>query len=189
MKQFFGKTSQTINKVSQYLIIVLFVAAFLATVYQVFSRFVLNSSFVQSLFPMFDFSVFNFSWIEELIRYLFIWIVFLGIGVVYKSKEHAQVELLHHYASEKWRSRLNIFIEIINSAVFLFLMIYGSSILKFTSQQISPSMGINMTIIYIAVLISSLICLIHACENVLEIFAGKRNAAKADAVNENTSIG
>ncbi len=189
LKDIFGKTSETINKYSKMLIIILFAVAFLATVYQVISRFILQSSFVQNIFPMVDFSIFNFSWIEELIRYLFIWIVFLGIGVVYKSKEHAQVELLHHYSPEKWKNRISLFIEIVNSSVFVFLIMYGWSILKFTSQQISPSMGLNMTLIYSAVLVSSIICLIHAIESVINITIGKRKTAKVDPINENSSVG
>jgi TRAP-type transport system small permease protein len=85
LKEFLEKTSITVNKASQVVIFVFFVTAFLSTVYQVFSRFVLQSAFVQKILPIVDFSVFNLTWIEELIRYLFVWIVFLGIGVVYKS--------------------------------------------------------------------------------------------------------
>ncbi|MDV2888276.1 TRAP transporter small permease subunit, partial [Alkalihalophilus pseudofirmus] len=80
--------------------------------------------------------------------------------MVYKSKEHAQEEILHHYLSGKWKGILSLIVEIINSAVFVFLIVYGWRILKFISQQISPSMGLNMTLIYSAVFISSIVCLI-----------------------------
>lgn len=167
--RFLTGVSQKLNKVSQFLLIVLFAVAFLAAVYSVFSRFVLQSTFVRNLIPMIDFSIFNFSWIEELIRYLFVWIVFLGVGMVYKSKEHAQVEILHHYLPGKWKGILSLIVEIINSAVFVFLIVYGWRILKFISQQISPSMGLNMTLIYSAVFISSIVCLIHAVVNILHL--------------------
>lgn len=192
MKGFMTELSQKVNKASQFLLIVFFVIAFVATVYQVFSRFVLQSSIVQKTLPMVDFSVFNLSWIEELIRYMFVWIVFLGIGIVYKSKEHAQVEILLHYMPERLKGKLQVLIEVINSAVFLFLILYGWSILKFTSQQLSPSMGLNMTLIYGSVLVCSLICLLHSFVNILGVVLEKEEKAEivqVDIAKENPHLG
>lgn len=183
--------SEKINQVSQFFLIVFFVIAFLSTVYQVVSRFILQSTLLKSSLPMIDFSIFNLTWIEELIRYLFVWIVFLGIGIVYKNRGHAQVEILHHYISKKLKGKLLMFIEIVNSGLFLFLIVYGWSILKFTSQQISPSLGINMTLIYCSVLICSIICLIHSLVNILGLFYKKRIAEDIhiETTRKNTDLG
>ena len=97
MSEFFRKLSNKADKISRNIVILFFVIAFISTVYQVFSRYVLQSAIAKSILPFVDFSMFNLTWIEELIRYMFVWIVFLGIGIVYKSKGHAQVEILHHY--------------------------------------------------------------------------------------------
>ncbi|MGD6894544.1 TRAP transporter small permease [Bacillus sp. OG2] len=192
MAQFLKKMSGKVDKASRAILIAFFVLAFIATVYQVFSRFVLQSTFIGKLLPMVDFSIFNLTWIEELIRYLFVWIVFLGIGIVYKSKGHAQVEILHHYLSESYKKILSITIEIINSGLFLFMIVYGTRILKFTNQQISPSMGLNMTFIYGAVMVSALICLVHSGTRLAGLISEKtvQNSRKleADAVSENTNI-
>lgn len=192
MKELLEKMSITVNKVSRFLIIIFFALAFLSTVYQVFSRFVLQNSAVQKIIPMVDFSIFNLSWIEEFIRYLFVWIVFLGIGVVYKNKEHAQVEILHHYIPGKFKKSLVILVEVVSSGVFLFLILYGWSILKFTSQQISPSMSLNMTFIYGAVLVCSIICLIHSIVNIIELVFEKVENSKivsTVSTHEDTNIG
>ncbi|MEK4029095.1 TRAP transporter small permease [Pseudobacillus sp. FSL P4-0506] len=162
MRGFFPKLSFRIDQASRVIIIFLFSAAFIGTVYQVVSRFILQSSIIKEALPMIDFSVFNLTWIEELIRYLFVWVVFLGIGTVYKNKGHARVEVFINRLPEKWKMGMAGFIEVINSALFVFLIIYGLRILKFTSQQISPSLGLNMIWIYGAVVVSSVICLIHA---------------------------
>ncbi|WP_251548920.1 TRAP transporter small permease [Neobacillus muris] len=192
MKKFVVGLSSKVNRACKILLIACFVFAFVAAVYQVFSRFVLQSSFVQNLLPMIDFSIFNLSWIEEFIRYMFVWIVFLGIGMVYKDKGHAHVEILHHYLPPKFKSKLTVLIEVINSAAFLFLIIYGWRILKFTSQQISPSMGINMVWIYCSVLVCSLICLLHALVHVLELSnaqEAKVETIQTTAVDENSYLG
>ncbi|OCA92852.1 TRAP transporter small permease [Pseudobacillus wudalianchiensis] len=179
MRSFLLKCSSKIDKASRVTMICLFAAAFIGTVYQVISRFILQSSTMKEMLPMIDFSVFNFTWIEELIRYLFVWTVFLGIGTVYKHKGHARVEILTHYLSEKWRVRLAGLIEVINSALFVFLIVYGLSILTFTSQQISPSLGLNMIWIYGAVVVSSIICFIHSITH-LSSLKTKNNGAESE---------
>lgn len=191
MKNVFQGLSSRIDGISRWIIIFLFALAFICTVYQVFSRFVLQSSFTKELLPFIDFSVFNFTWIEELIRYLFVWIVFLGIGTVYKNNGHAKVEILINILSEKWKSRLLSLIEFINVGLFIFLAIFGLRILKFTTLQISPSLGLNMTFIYAAVLLCSLICIVHSCARLLELFskADTKIVMNVEVIPENTNMG
>jgi TRAP-type transport system small permease protein len=193
MKQFISSMSQRVDRVSRGILIGLFMLAFVTTVYQVFSRFVLQSEFVGNAFSMIDFSIFNLTWAEELIRYLFVWIVFLGIGIVYKAKGHAQVEFLHHYLSEKPKRYLNYFVESLNAVLFLFLIFFGGRILQFTKLQISPSMGINMTLIYVAVLVCSLFCLVHCLSNLFNMEQSKAeddDAMKVEEVQQQqTNIG
>ncbi|MBX9972510.1 TRAP transporter small permease [Cytobacillus firmus] len=190
MSLFIGKLSAKFDKISRNIVILFFVIAFISTVYQVFSRYVLQSAIAKSILPFVDFGIFNLTWIEELIRYMFVWIVFLGIGIVYKSKGHAQVEILHHYLSEKWKSKLMMLVEVINSALFLFLIFYGSRILKFSIQQISPSLGLNMMFIYGAVLVSSIICFVHSSASILELSTAKRDERVVVQVeSQNTNMG
>lgn len=191
MKQFVFHLSKRMDRFSRWIMIGFFMIAFITTVYQVFSRFVLQSTFLNDALPMVDFSVFNLTWAEELIRYLFVWIVFLGIGIVYKAKGHAQVEILHHYLSEKSKKNLHYLMEVINSALFLFLIFFGGRILQYTKLQISPAMGINMTFIYVTVLVSAVICLIHSVNNIYEVKEGKvvvEDAMKVEEVQQQTNI-
>ncbi|MGM0854948.1 MAG: TRAP transporter small permease [Bacillota bacterium] len=191
LKQFISHLSNGVDRISRWVMIGFFMIAFVTTVYQVFSRFVLQSTFLNDALPMVDFSVFNLTWAEELIRYLFVWIVFLGIGIVYKAKGHAQVEILHHYLSKKTKKYLHYFMEAINSALFLFLIFFGGRILQYTNLQISPAMGINMTLIYVTVLISSIICLIHSVNNIYDVRKGKvdvQDAMKVEEVQQQTNI-
>jgi TRAP-type transport system small permease protein len=176
MDTFVSTLSRKIDRFSKVMMIALFMAAFIVTVYQVFSRFVLQSALVRNSLPMIDFTRFNLTWGEEMIRYLFVWIVFLGIGIMYKTKGHAQVEILYHYLSDKYKVVLSYVVESINTLLFLFLILFGSRILAFTSQQISPAMGINMTLIYSTVLVCSVFCLVHCLANFVEM--KQRNSKK-----------
>ncbi|WP_053072239.1 TRAP transporter small permease [Rossellomorea marisflavi] len=165
MKNLLMSLSNKLDRISRGILIICFVTAFVLTVYQVFARFVLQNDWVIRTFSSVDFSLFNLPWGEELIRYLFVWIVFLGIGIVYKSKGHAQVEILHHYLSNQYKKVLTLSVEIINSMLFLLLIIYGAKILEFTSQQVSPAMGVNMTVIYASLLVAASTCFVHSISN------------------------
>jgi TRAP-type transport system small permease protein len=182
-----NRISSKIDQISRFIMITFFIIAFVATVYQVFSRFVLQSSLVTNSLPMIDFTIFNLTWIEELIRYLFVWIVFLGVGTVYKSKGHAKVEILHSYLPGKWKIRISGIVEIINSALFIFMIFYGYRILKFTSQQISPSMSLNMSLIYCTVLVFSVVCLVHSLANLQELFYSSTGKSQDNVNSQETT--
>ncbi|MED3907310.1 TRAP transporter small permease [Geobacillus thermodenitrificans] len=166
-----GKVSKMVDKVSRYVMIFFFIIAFLATVYQVFSRYIINSKMLLSTFPNLDLSILNFPWIEELIRYLFIWIVFLGIGIVYREKGHAHVELLLNYLPNKWKNRLIFIVECINIFFFVVLAYLSGKILKIISLQVSPSLNINMSMMYVSILVCSVICFIHSIDHLTQSHA------------------
>ncbi|MDA6151466.1 hypothetical protein OSK18_28700, partial [Escherichia coli] len=60
--------------------------------------------------------------------------------------------------------------------------------MKFSIQQISPSLGLNMTFIYGAVLVSSIVCFVHSSVNILELRTAKRDervVVQAESQNTN----
>jgi TRAP-type C4-dicarboxylate transport system permease small subunit len=162
MKKSLEVLSQFANKLSTYALTITLGLAFLSTVYQVFSRYVLLSPMMTKYFAQSTLSSFNFPWMEEFVRYLFIWTVFLGITVVYKMKGHAQVELVTNFLSSKWKRAFAIAVEIFNSLFFLILLIKGMDMLKITNGQLSPSLQINMAWMYTSMLCCAFICLIHS---------------------------
>ncbi|MFX3624988.1 MAG: TRAP transporter small permease [Ectobacillus sp.] len=183
MAKWIESLSAAVDRISRIVITIFFMFAFLATVYQIFSRYVLQSAFLAETFPHFDFSVFNLTWIEEAIRYLFVWIVFLGIGSVYRAKGHAHVEFVLNYLAPKWKHRLLFFIEIANIIFFALLIYLGINILQFTSLQISPSLKLNMTFVYISVLVSAGSCFIHSFAHLTNMATAKRTDAPVSDQN------
>lgn len=111
-----------------------------AVVWQVFTRFVINSP-----------SVFT----DELSRYLMMWVGILGGAYVYALKRHLAIEVLSDRINERQQIYLNI---VISAFVILFstiVLIYGgvhvvSTTLEF--NQVSPSLsffGNNLPMGYI----------------------------------------
>ncbi len=55
---------------------------------------------------------------EELLRYLFVWVCFLGIVSVYKTKSHIAVTIITERLSEKW----NFYLKLLSDCLVLYAM-------------------------------------------------------------------
>lgn len=178
MKKSLEALSRFVDTISKYGLAVALSLAFLATVYQVFSRYVLLSPFMTKFVSQSILSIFNFPWMEELVRYLFIWTVFLGITVVYKMKGHAQVEIVTNFLPLKWKRVSGIAVELFNSLFFLILMIKGIEMINITNGQLSPSLQINMAWVYISMICCAFFSLIHSILFLAEELTGGQTEKK-----------
>lgn len=163
--------SHYVQQLSKFLVCICFGFAFLLTVYQVFSRFVLNSSWMLSIFP--GANRLSFTWIEELIRYLFIWGVFIGAALVYKLRQHATVDLVSHFLPKKVKSVLDIFVELICIGFFVLLLVKGIDMAEVAKMQRSPSLKINMAFMYSSLIVCSVFCLIHSVNFLVMRLSGR----------------
>ncbi len=168
------------DQACRYIMVFFMGLAFLCTIYQVFSRYVLQSSFVMNVFSGVDLAGFNFPWMEELIRYLFVWIVFLGVATVYKLKGHAHVEIVINFLPKAWKRRFAITVELINLVFFAILFIKGLEMLKITNGQLSPSLQFNMAYMYTAIVACSLICFMHATSFLLQSLSSTKRVKELE---------
>lgn len=149
------------TKVLEKLLIFLMWIMVAAVVWQVFTRFVINSP-----------STFT----DELSRYLMQWVGILGGAYVYALKRHLAIEILVTKLSIKHQYVLAI---IINSIVLIFafvVLIYGGTnvvqtTLKF--NQVSPSLvffgsNLPMGYVYLSAPISGLIIAICSVNDTLQ---------------------
>jgi TRAP-type C4-dicarboxylate transport system permease small subunit len=114
---------------------------------QVFMRYVLKSSL---------------SWSEELARYMFIWMIYIGISYGVKKDKHVKIEAVLTVLSSFWKKVLII----ISDLLFLFfavIIVIKSFEVSNTIQnlgQLSPGMELPMWIVYMAVPVEfSLVCI------------------------------
>lgn len=161
------------DRVCRYFMVALMGLAFIFTIYQVLSRYVVQSSWMAKVLSEATLAELNFPWMEELIRYLFVWIVFLGVGIVYKLKGHAYVEIVINFLSPAWKRRVSILVEAINAVFFVILFLKGLDMLKITNVQVSPSLQINMAYMYVSIVACSVICFIHSVCFFVQGLAGK----------------
>lgn len=111
-------------------------------------------------------------WSEELARYCFVWIVFLGGAVGLARGVHLGVDLLVNVMPPPLRRAADALTSLLIGA-FAGVVIYASlPVLNMNMLQRSPALGVQMTYIYIAIPISMGLILIICTERVLrDLFA------------------
>ena len=156
----------SIDKFIEWLSIILMSFMLLLTFANVVGRYVFTKSIFYS---------------EELARFLFVWVVFLGAAIIIKDKGHVAVTFL----SEKLKGRksgklLEIFIGICGF-IFITIVFFGGVTLSKTMNIYSSSaMQIPMGYVYYAIPIGAGIMMIHHFKNFLSLFAKKRENVKKE---------
>ncbi len=105
---------------------------------QVFMRYVMKSSL---------------SWSEEVARYMFIWMVYIGISYGIKTGKHVKIDAAVNLFPKKIRKYV-LFLSDIMFLVFAGIIIkysYQVAMLIFKLGQTSPGTGILMGYVYLAV--------------------------------------
>lgn len=113
------------------------------------------------------------TWAEELSRYLFIWMIFLGAITVLQNKAHLSVDLITNAVSPGIRRILLI---ISNFLVLFTLMIIldGSWTMTLQNTHVnSPATGISMSYIYGIGVVMSLGMAIITINNIIKLFKKK----------------
>jgi TRAP-type C4-dicarboxylate transport system permease small subunit len=125
--------------IEEWLLIFTYTAMLAIASAQVFFRYVINLSI---------------SWSQDLLTYMLIWSVFIGISLAVKKRKHIKVELAFVILPEKQQFYLKIFSNLVFMA-FCGIFSYYSMIkvykLIFVNPQISESTGLSMWMIQIAV--------------------------------------
>ncbi|NEU31993.1 TRAP transporter small permease [bacterium LRH843] len=135
--------------IEEIILVPLFSVMVLSIGSQVFMRKFLNSSL---------------AWSEELARYCFIWLVFIGISYAAKHRKHINVNIL----PEKLFKNILPFISTGFFLVFaIIVIIYGSNIVDklFGFKQISPALTIPMGFIYLAAPVGMLLTVFRLIQN------------------------
>jgi TRAP-type C4-dicarboxylate transport system permease small subunit len=104
---------------------------------QVFMRYVLQDSL---------------SWSEELARYCFIWLVYMGISLGAKKKRHMSVDVVSLAFKDKGKIILSMIGNLLFLAFALFVSINGYQVTMklLTWGQSSPALNIPVGLVYLA---------------------------------------
>ncbi len=112
----------------------------------VVSRYVLNYSLI---------------WVEELTRYLMVWVGFLGAGLVLRLGAHIAVEAFQDLLPPRAARTLRVGIVVLLGITFAAMTWLGMRYAAFAWDQETPVMNWNTGAIYLAIPIGSTLLLIH----------------------------
>jgi C4-dicarboxylate transporter DctQ subunit len=109
--------------------------------------------------------IFNNSiyWAEELVRYLMVWVIFVGAGQVAKHEGHITVDILYRSVPARAKLFLDYLVNVI-AIIFCFILAYYGYLQMmrvYSSQQISPALELPMWLVYLSIPLGSLLMVIR----------------------------
>jgi TRAP-type transport system small permease protein len=125
------------------------------------------------------------TWAEEVARFSFVWLVFMGSTSAFLSRSHLSIDFIPEILSRKGRIILDTVVCLV---VFLFMIVlvtYGWRLTMRTMTQTAPATGIIMGYIYIAMPISAVLMgaysIVDLVRNIIALATG--NLEKAAIVD------
>ncbi len=116
----------------------------------------------------------SLTWSEEVGRYIFVWISFLGMAAAFKAGSHVALDLLVKYLKGFSRKTL----EMVNGALVVVLssaiMYSGIKLFYLGMRQKSPALKLPMHWVYIVVPVSGAILLYFALRALWSRYLEKR---------------
>lgn len=120
------------------LLVILLIVTVTLTFIQVVMRYIFHNSL---------------AWSEELARYLFLYLIWIGAAYAVKREQHLRIEIiLNRIPKEKLKTFENfIYFIWLGFSVFLFISSLNMTMDVFASGQLSPAMRIPMGYAYISI--------------------------------------
>jgi TRAP-type C4-dicarboxylate transport system permease small subunit len=87
---------------------------------------------------------------EEVSRYCYVWITFVGLALATKNREHIRVELLVLALPARWGRILSLVVDAGSCAILLFLAYLGVRFMDFSRMNISSALELPMNLVYVS---------------------------------------
>lgn len=112
-------------------------------------------------------------WSEEAMRYLFVWLVFLGMGVGIRHKAHVSIEVLINALKPRGKRILSL---IIMALILLFCVAftyYGYKLTQRNAAQLSPALRWPMLYVYSALPLGGFLASFFTLEQIAILWKGE----------------
>ena len=98
--------------------------------------------------------VFNqsLSWSEEIAKFIFVWMIFIGAAVCIKEKLHIGVEFLIERLPKKWKNAIEVFNTILIVLFNIAMSVTGFFWVGEVSGTLSPAVGLPLNWAFYAAL-------------------------------------
>ncbi len=119
--------------------------------------------------------VFNWTpeWSEELARYLFVWVTFIGSARIMGESGHLAVQFVpNHFKGTAVGKALEVLINLCGYVFIFILFFQGAKMTRVMTFQISPGMEIPMSWVYAVIPLSSALMLLYLVKDTVRIVKG-----------------
>jgi TRAP-type C4-dicarboxylate transport system permease small subunit len=163
-KAILNRIWNALNKVISVLGSLAILVMFSSTVIQVFFRFVLNN-------PL--------PWPEEIARYCFVWMTFIGLVMNVKSNDHYRIDFISNLLNSTTQIILDVIFNLM-AVAFLLITLFGSKNLIVGNWHVLSANKISMDVVYLSLPLMSLIIIpqliINTIKNIkiVKVSFGKR---------------
>ena len=151
-----------VRKITEILIVVLFVILVAAVFLQVVARYAFNNP------P---------TWTEELARYCQVWIIILASSICIRKGSHLAVDYLSHKFSPFFSRFIQMVIGLLVAVYVAVVTFYGWRLMIVGHYQLSPAMQINMSYVYVIFPLGGFLMFIEAVLHVYRIMLKKELSA------------
>jgi len=120
------------------------------------------------------------SWPEELGRFVFAWIVFLGIVPVIRADEMPALDLIYRWIPDKAGQFLKFIVSVVILGFLVIMLKGGFELMARQTAQISVALEVPMAVVYSAIpfgtLLMCLLMLFKVIDQGKTLFAKKKTA-------------
>jgi TRAP-type C4-dicarboxylate transport system permease small subunit len=148
---------ERLNRATELVIAVLLALTVMVALLQVVFRYGLDSSL---------------SWSEELARYLFIWVIFIGMASAARRGQHMAVEALAGVLPGPALRPLAVLVAIISIVFFGVVFYTGVLLTENAIHQQSTALEISVAFVYVSAPIGAALTIGHLVNGLMQILAG-----------------
>lgn len=150
-----------VNRFLEQVLIAIFALLVLDVLFQVFSRYMLGTSF---------------TWTEEFARFSLIWLTILGAAYLSGKREHLSMDFLYQKFSVSNKRKVSILIEVLIFLFALFVMVIGGFNLVYTTlhlEQLSGTLRIPLGYVYAIMPFSGMLIMCYSIYHISSIYSNK----------------
>lgn len=122
-------------------------------------------------------------WTEEVSRYAFIWVTFWGLSYAQHKGNHIRFDLLRAKLSDRGKCLLDILIDIIQIAIFAFVLYLSVPFLASAANRLAPALNITKNIVNVSCPVGLAFCVMRLIQDIIRngrSLSGKAQAEKGE---------
>ncbi len=154
---FYTNIMDKLNKIIFAILVIMVAAMVVIGGMQVFWRYVLRNSL---------------HWSEEIMRYLNIWTIFLGISIGIPKGIHVSIDAVIRLLKKRVRLMVTLLIHGLTMIFFILLIVIGIKFTTFNIVQVSPAVRIPLSYIYVSLPIGGILGLLFTIDETIKSWKG-----------------